>query len=145
MRTPLHTRIYAGLAGALVTGVLVLGSPFAETPFSKRPVPQPAQEPAFHTPPAPLADAVAPAPEAAPTDPADVADPDNIGPCPKTHSPVIWQGMADGRPTWKHEDGSITQRAMQKVTTEAGEVLQLPVVLSMRPAGSRSAGDHRAR
>ncbi len=142
MRTPLHTRIYAGLAGALVTGVLVLGSP---------PLPQPAPEPASHTPPAPLADVMAPAPAAeprdaaAPTDPADVADPDNIGPCPKTHSPVIWQGMADGRPTWKHEDGSITQRAMQKVTTEAGEVLQLPVVLSMRPAGSRSAGDHRAR
>ena len=137
MRTPLHTRIYTGLAGVLVVGVLVLGSP---------PLPQPAPEPASHTPPAPLADLMAPAPAPAPaakprdaaaptpTDLADVADPDNIGPCPKTHSPVIWQGMADGRPTWKHEDGSITQRALQKVTTEDGEVMQLPVVLSMRPA-----------
>ena len=64
---------------------------------------------------------------------ARVTDPDHIGPCPRTHSPVIWQGIAEGRPTWKHADGSFTQRAHQGVTTEAGVVLQVPVILSVRP------------
>ena len=68
-----------------------------------------------------------------------VADPDHIGPCLKHHSPVIWQGLADGRPTWRHQDGSTTQRAQQRVTTENGEVLHVPVILSMRPAEATSA------
>jgi len=68
-----------------------------------------------------------------------VVDPDHVGPCPKDHSPVIWQGLEDGRPTWKHQDGSITQRAQQRVTTDDGEVLQVPVIVSMRPAEAASS------
>ena len=75
-----------------------------------------------------------------PTDPQQVVvDPDHVGPCPKDHSPVIWQGLEDGRPTWKHQDGSITQRAQQRVTTDDGEVLQVPVIVSMRPAEAASS------
>jgi len=145
VKTPLHTRIYATMAAALVTGVLLWGGPpHPRVQAQKAPVvpasaAAPRSAPAAVPPSAPVAVPVAlqlrvpqvPAP----------ADPDGIGPCPKRHSPVIWQGLdEDGRPTWKHQDGSITQRARQTIRTERGEVLEVPVILSMRPA---AVGDSR--
>ncbi|MHC4512827.1 MAG: hypothetical protein ACYS5W_03920 [Planctomycetota bacterium] len=181
----MHTRIYAGMAVALVAGALVLGGPLPRTDARVQeptptpspgvspvmsplvlPVPSPAKGAVDPQPqPAPPTDAVTPTDsvvpgnrvvptdstptdstpaDSTPTDsaPADSApaDPDHIGPCPKSHSPVVWQGILDGRPTWKHADGSLTQRAMQGATTKSGEAVQVPVILSVRPAvGSNAA------
>lgn len=70
---------------------------------------------------------------AAVVDPDDLADPDEIGPCPEPGlPPVLRRGRdADGLETWWHTDGSLTKRSTQRVD---GEVVPVTVrVLPQRP------------
>lgn len=129
------------MAAALVAGALAWGGAQSETnaPIDPLDTVQPAVQPAVHPSNAPVPVALQATVRRPVKRQPVAADPDRIGPCPKRHSPVIWQGMEDGRPTWKHKDGSITQRAQQRVSTDAGEVLQVPVIVSMRPAEAAAA------
>ena len=86
-----------------------------------------------------------------PTDgaePDDVPDPDHIGPCPKTHSRVVRRALSqDGRPTWWHADGSITQRVVQTMQAANGKMVEVPGLVLLRPAdvATRAAATRRAK
>ena len=62
-------------------------------------------------------------------------DPDQIGSCPKDHSPVLRRGLdSSGQPTWWHADGSMTMRIKQGYTTPDGERRQIARIVLIRPA-----------
>lgn len=62
-----------------------------------------------------------------------------IGPCPKTHSPVVRQGLdSSGQPTWWHADGSMTVRVKQGYTALDGQRQLIPRIVVVRPAPSAS-------
>lgn len=145
MRAPLQTRICGTLAAGLIAGVLAWGGPAPKddvrSPQTRSSASSAAAAGIAGTRQQSTGVPVLPVtvPLRATLPPPAPADPDRIGSCPKQHSPVVWQGLLDGRPTWKHRDGSITQRARQKITTQEGEVLEVPVIVSMRPAATLGA------
>jgi len=60
-----------------------------------------------------------------------------IGPCPKSHSPVVRQGLdSSGQPTWWHADGSMTVRVKQGYTAPNGQRQVIPRIVVVRPAPS---------
>jgi hypothetical protein len=132
-RTPLQTRVFGTTAAVLVVGALVWGGPAPRAEADEGPA-GPHEATTTTTPVAVPLQATVVRDRTGPRPRVRVPDPDHIGPCPKKHSPVIWQGMEDGRPTWRHRDGSVTQRVRQKLTTQAGEVLEVPAIVSVRPA-----------
>ena len=69
-------------------------------------------------------------------------DPDHIGACPKTHSPVVRRGLdSSGQPTWWHADGSMTVRVSQGYTALDGERRMIGRIVVVRPAEARPDPD----
>ncbi len=69
-------------------------------------------------------------------------DPDHIGACPKTHSPVVRRGLdSSGQPTWWHADGSMTVRVSQGYTGLDGQRRMIARIVVVRPAETRPDPD----
>ena len=69
-------------------------------------------------------------------------DPDHIGACPKTHSPVVRRGLdSSGQPTWWHADGSMTVRVRQGYTALDGQRRMIARIVVVRPAETRPDPD----
>lgn len=82
-------------------------------------------------------------------EPAALADPDGVGPCPPSSSaiasPVVRRGLdpMDGLPTWWHADGRVTKRQRgYRVRGADGRESTVPATIVL-PARPRAARDHR--